>query len=212
LKVKKTCIVNCPCCGSEYSYRSHVKKYCSYKCKIRSKKARHYAKHRERENLKSVVRNKKKRFIKRFIKELIKRHIVELKFYKKRTRKVKKYLCLRKLRVIKKLKKEKLKQEKLCFCKVCDQKHMFPINTVYCSKNCEKAWENTFKKKVKRNNVKWLTFEQKKEIAKMYAFRPPNHDVDHIIPSNGKNVSGLHVPWNLQYLTYKNNSGKGVNW
>lgn len=35
------------------------------------------------------------------------------------------------------------------------------------------------------------------------------YSVDHVIPLNGKLVSGLHVPWNLQIMTLSDNSKKG---
>lgn len=47
-----------------------------------------------------------------------------------------------------------------------------------------------------------------KQLAKIYADRPDGMEVDHIVPIAGKLVSGLHVPWNLQYLSREDNAMK----
>ena len=46
-------------------------------------------------------------------------------------------------------------------------------------------------------------------IEAMYEGCPPGHQVDHVIPLQGKRVSGLHVAGNMQYLLAENNAHKG---
>jgi hypothetical protein len=55
---------------------------------------------------------------------------------------------------------------------------------------------------------KWLTKQQLKEIDQMYKNCPEGYEVDHMYPLRGKEISGLHVPWNLQYLTESENRSK----
>lgn len=61
----------------------------------------------------------------------------------------------------------------------------------------------------------WLTKEELQQIEELYeiaqAFKLYTGDayhVDHIVPLQGKNVCGLHVPWNLQVIPAKENLSK----
>lgn len=62
----------------------------------------------------------------------------------------------------------------------------------------------------------WLTDKQKHQIGEIYTLckiiteeTREQHHVDHIVPLKGKNVCGLHVPWNLQIIPAKENLSKG---
>lgn len=61
----------------------------------------------------------------------------------------------------------------------------------------------------------WLTHDHRIKIQAVYdeAVRLEREDgvprhVDHIVPLQGEEVSGLHVPWNLAILTWSENSSK----
>jgi len=58
---------------------------------------------------------------------------------------------------------------------------------------------------IRRATPKWTDLSAIKNI---YDNCPPGMHVDHIVPLRGKNVSGLHVPWNLQYLSAADNQRK----
>lgn len=81
----------------------------------------------------------------------------------------------------------------------------------WCKKNLAKYNAKTAKRyaaKIQRTPP-WLTKEHLKEIEKFYiSAKEFGLTVDHIIPMQGKNVSGLHVPWNLRLLPASINYSK----
>jgi len=78
-----------------------------------------------------------------------------------------------------------------------------------------KANKIKYEAKLSRATPAWLraehwaamneTYEEARRLTRETSVQ---HQVDHIIPINGKTVSGLHVPWNLQVLTQAENVSK----
>lgn len=81
----------------------------------------------------------------------------------------------------------------------------------------KKIWvkEHKTSKRIQRfqnNRKKYLTCQPKwvnnEELKSIYLKKSKRKVVDHIIPIKHKDVCGLHVPWNLQYLSRFDNCHK----
>lgn len=63
----------------------------------------------------------------------------------------------------------------------------------------------TYRAKLANALPKWLSLQR---LRSFYSKCPANLEVDHIIPINHSDVCGLHVPWNMQYLSRTENAQK----
>jgi|SRR5580698_2910626 hypothetical protein len=120
---------------------------------------------------------------------------------------------------------------------LCNRGHERTPDNLTMSSNCKKCaspfkqrWAKAHKDKVKIAFKRWyeankkthLSRIRKRQLAKIqrtpkfgqegikefYMNCPIGYEVDHIIPLQGKIVSGLHVLWNLQYLSQHDNRTK----
>lgn len=90
-------------------------------------------------------------------------------------------------------------------------------NKIY--KKLNSAKHNALQAKYRASKLqatpKWLTKNQLNQIESLYKLSKTiekitniKYHVDHIIPLQGENVSGLHVPWNLRVITASENLSK----
>lgn len=87
--------------------------------------------------------------------------------------------------------------------------------------NPDKVAKARFSRRTNFDNAKpsWLTKEMEAEIKSFYVHAKDcyvvtgeEYEVDHIIPIKGKDICGLHVPWNLQVLPKDLNRQKSNNY
>ena len=86
-------------------------------------------------------------------------------------------------------------------------------NAAYHKDNPEKVNAKKAKRRAAKLKAtpKWLTKRDFWLIEQFYEwsqYLDGPHHVDHIVPLQGKDVCGLHVPWNLQVLTAEENLKK----
>ena len=87
----------------------------------------------------------------------------------------------------------------------------------YAKRNPDKVTAKVAKRRAAKlqRTPHWLTEEDFKTIEKFYQYAKyltdltgERWEVDHIVPLQGKNISGLHVPNNLQVITREENLQK----
>lgn len=91
-------------------------------------------------------------------------------------------------------------------CKVCIAlwHYEHPFLTKKWTRDHPRAFYAIWKKAQQKRRGRVPQFGQV-GIQKFYENCPTGMQVDHIIPLNGRTVSGLHVLWNLQYLSPREN-------
>ena len=99
-------------------------------------------------------------------------------------------------------------------CRICHGKSLSKWRKDNPDKHC--ATQARRRAKKLQRMLKWGKEHLKPEIDNWYRraklatiFMEELYEVDHIEPLQGKNVSGLHVPWNLTLLTKPENTSKG---
>ena len=174
-----------PNCNKEIIGRRSDARSCSIKCSLRVKYLREQIDYKEQKKIywkQYSLKNKEK--IKKRIKEY------ELKNKEKISLRVK----LQRIRDSKQYKKN-VKESKLRY-RINNREKYLLENKIQSAKRRAKLLQAIPK------------FANLDKIKEIYKNCPKGYEVDHIIPLQGKNVSGLHIETNLQYLPMLENRVK----
>lgn len=185
MQPKKT---ECKLCKNTFESKRNTAKWCSESCRS---KAKYYRYHEKNKEVRREWKLKNKDKVKKASKE----------YYIKNKESINK-----KNREHYKQNKEQYKERVLSYRK--NNHEYYEKQKEYRISNPEKMRASTAKYKASKINAT-PTWSDIDNINKIYNNCPKGYEVDHIIPLQGSNVCGLHVSWNLQYLTVFENRSKG---
>jgi 5-methylcytosine-specific restriction endonuclease McrA len=96
-----------------------------------------------------------------------------------------------------------------------EAKHLYRKRHKAANPEMYKELTNARRRRYREATPSWLSAEQKLEIRFHYRMAIAMsratgipHAVDHIIPIQGEEVCGMHVPWNMQVITQEENLKK----
>lgn len=98
-------------------------------------------------------------------------------------------------------------------CDACHQKIDRSAKRRYSKRNPNRSrYKRLFGERLEVLSRLYNTPDNFKLLKSLYKDKPDGYQVDHIIPLRHPDICGLHVPWNLQYLTVEENMDKSNKW